>query len=86
MDAELTIEKDEIISLRFKRFRTTEGIPTCAVDFGKARVCRFLGARFFGTEEVCLLTGERIYRKNGFIQPATDCIMWNNVAEKEKHG
>jgi hypothetical protein len=67
----------EEVTITVTRYFTPEGKATCACNFDTGEVCRFLGARNFGFEDVCMLNGERIRKDGptGFTIPHKDCIM-----------
>ena len=65
-----------------QRYRSPDGAPTCCADQPAGQVCRFLGARNFGTVDVCLLGGVRDLapRTTDFQRPDSRCEVWGQIA------
>ena len=75
----------EFTTIKIERFRDPAGAPTCCRVYGE-RQCKFLGARHFGTVDLCRLTGADLYRSaqgqpvnygfDGWVRPADGCPVW----------
>ena len=62
-------------------YRTPNGTPTCARDFGDGKVCNFLTTRKNGFVEVCGYLGRDLERENktGWIYPLLGCPVWSKT-------
>lgn len=77
----------EVVNIPVMKYTTENGEPTCCLSFATGDYCKFLGARHMGTEEVCLLNGEHIFRRDhedgrkgaGFTIPCKDCFVRNII-------
>jgi hypothetical protein len=65
-----------------------DGVPTCAVDFEKGDVCKFLRLKKFGTVEVCGFNEAKLWRRGedglGNIIPDKHCPLWGYKDESKK--
>ena len=70
---------DEVKMIPVTAYRTPEGAPTCARDFGDGRVCKFFTTRKFGTVDCCAYLGRDLERENGngWLNPLPDCPVWS---------
>jgi hypothetical protein len=75
----------ETIDIKFDKFRTDDGKPTCAFGVEKGSYCRFLGTRRFGVEAICLIDPqfalERMVEEKGgnglgHLIPCESCMVW----------
>lgn len=75
----------EFKNIKIQVYRDSENNPICAKNFETGEICKFLGARHFGLQSVCMITGEDIhYQKfdenrfpTGYLSPLESCIIWN---------
>lgn len=79
----------ETVSIAFVRYRTPDGLPTCAVDHQAGGVCQFFGTRTFGTREGCTWPAgmpgwSGLYRYGrddlGHLVPLESCPLWRPKA------
>ena len=71
----------EHATISVQRFRSPDGLPTCCLDHQAGDHCRFLGARNFGTVDVCMLGEQRDLapRSTGFQRPDAHCAVWEGL-------
>lgn len=69
---------EETIQLPVTRYRTPEGVPTCALDFKSGKRCAFLMPGRFGTMFYCgVRVGENVDRfGSGYMTPLDNCPLW----------
>jgi hypothetical protein len=71
----------ETVKIEFVRYRTPDGLPTCALDFNAGYVCPFIATiGMCGKSEVCLYTNRHLFRSEdgkGYLQPADSCPIWS---------
>lgn len=69
-------------------YRTPDGNPTCAKDFGSGEMCIFLRSTRWGSADVCALDVDHGRKKNGlqrdnlgngYLIPCEGCIVWGGV-------
>jgi hypothetical protein len=60
------------------RFRDPDGKPTCCADHPSGKTCRFLGSRYFGSVDVCMLGEQRDLapRTHDYQRPDARCEVW----------
>ena len=79
----MSIDTSEPKTISVQRYRSPDGRPTCCLNHAAGLTCRFLGARKFGTVDVCLL-GERrdlAPRTTDFQRPDKLCEVWSATQE-----
>ena len=67
----------EIRAIEVEMHYTPSGDHTCAIT---GKHCIFLGAKRYGTHEICMINGEYLNRKNEngrytWLMPHSDCIV-----------
>ena len=71
-------------TIEIKAYETSQGKPTCALNFNTGQFCKFLGTTKMGFSDICMLSGKEISREDyytGWFQPNDGCIVWNSVEE-----
>ena len=81
----------EFITIRIARYRDPAGFPTCAANFYTGAVCKFYMTQRNGSNETCLIAGDKSGRyweslnrrgdEQGSLEPLKDCPVWA-VTEK----
>ena len=74
----------ELVTVRFERYRSPKGEPTCAADAKMGEVCRLLRSQRYGSQDVCAMdtSGAVLERRGdgmGFLVPGERCILWGRV-------
>lgn len=79
---------NETTSLTVVRYRTKDGLPTCAANFETGEVCMFYATQRFGCSETCLFSdkSDRIWQSmarrdqgRGTLIPLATCPVWQEV-------
>lgn len=70
----------ETATITIKRYRSPDGKPTCCRDVATGELCAYIGARKFGTVDVCLLGQQRdlLDRADGWTRPDKACEVWKD--------
>ena len=74
----------ESFSFKVTRYRDKEHRPTCALNFSKGDVCRFLRTRCMGCVDTCALEtkGVDLHRRpdgGNTLIPGEWCPLWRGV-------
>jgi hypothetical protein len=71
----MTVENRNI---EIKAYRNEKGEKTCATDFTKGEVCKFLRMYKFGLVPMCSITGNDLERIGGkaHLIPDDNCLVW----------
>jgi hypothetical protein len=86
-DAKITSHGTELEYLLPVKVYMRHGKPTCAIDFGTNKVCRFYGSSACGTRERCMLLSVMLQRGDstdgcagmGLLVPDNKCPMWGHL-------
>ena len=73
----------EQTTITFQRYRTPQGIPTCAANFLSAPpdACLFVRTVNYGTMAICAFCEAAIHhRPDGYLEPLEQCPIWGSHA------
>lgn len=79
------IETEEGHTMQVVRYRDKAGVPTCAMDFDRGKVCKFYMSQKWGTHETCVFAEyygkywEPLKRREngvGNLIPLKQCPIW----------